>query len=280
MKFSIPNPCTEDWSKMTPNEKGSFCASCCKTVHDFTNRTTEEILRVLRGEERVCGRFRKSRLLPVAVPGSGMRRLRIFAYALWVTFGMTLFSCGPGEEEHPVGEVDWVDSTKRTMGEIPAPADTLKDTLNGEVQEEEMIGKAAKKETATSQTTASSPSSKETNTEQVEQNDNTPKHPRHNPLPLEPKWTGGDHAAIQDFIKKNVKYPEQARKNGVTGTVHVVFTVKADGETADHKVWGKSLGHGCDEEAIRVVKQLGKWQPGKQMGKPADMEYTVAVPFE
>jgi periplasmic protein TonB len=57
-----------------------------------------------------------------------------------------------------------------------------------------------------------------------------------------------------------------------------MFTVKATGEAEDFKV-RKGLGYGCDEEAVRVIKLLGKWQPGKMGGKEVYMEYSLGVPF-
>ena len=99
------------------------------------------------------------------------------------------------------------------------------------------------------------------------------------PRPLEPRWPGGTYDDMQAFFKKNVKYPEEARKHNIKGTVYVQFMVKGTGEAVDFKV-RQGLGHGCDEEAIRVAKLLGKWQPGKIGGKVVDMEYSVGVPFE
>lgn len=98
------------------------------------------------------------------------------------------------------------------------------------------------------------------------------------PRPLEPSWTGGNYDAIQDFFKKHVRYPEEAKKNNIKGTVYVMFTVKANGETDNFKI-RQGLGYGCDEEAIRVIKKLGKWNPGKVGGKEIDMEYSLGVPF-
>lgn len=100
-----------------------------------------------------------------------------------------------------------------------------------------------------------------------------------NPRALEARWPGGSKTEMEKFIRSNVKYPEEARKNNVKGVVNVGFTVKSNGETADHKVWGSGLGYGCNEEAIRVVKMLGKFEPSRVGGAAVDSEYMVKVEF-
>ena len=50
--ISIPKPCHEDWNKMTPDAKGAFCASCQKSVYDFSNKTDQEIISVFEKEEK------------------------------------------------------------------------------------------------------------------------------------------------------------------------------------------------------------------------------------
>jgi hypothetical protein len=98
----IPDPCHEDWNKMTPDDKGKFCNSCCKSVVDFTNKTDQEIIDILQsaGEGKVCGHFRKSQVdrplqLKVnlrALP-KNMNATRMFAIALLMVFGSVLVSC-------------------------------------------------------------------------------------------------------------------------------------------------------------------------------------------
>jgi len=97
------------------------------------------------------------------------------------------------------------------------------------------------------------------------------------PLPLEPRYKEGN-AAMEKFLAANTKYPEAAQKAGVKGIVYVYFIVLKDGTLDNFKVL-RGLGYGCDEEAIRVVKSMPPWEPGRVNGKPADMEYSVAVKF-
>ncbi|MFD2917962.1 carboxypeptidase-like regulatory domain-containing protein [Psychroserpens luteus] len=62
LNINIPEPCHEDWSKMTVQEKGRHCASCEKTVYDFTTKTDEQIVRTYLDEGKVCGRFKSTQL--------------------------------------------------------------------------------------------------------------------------------------------------------------------------------------------------------------------------
>ncbi|ANH80779.1 hypothetical protein A8C56_07115 [Niabella ginsenosidivorans] len=64
MKISIPKPCHEHWDQMTPNEKGRFCGTCCKTVIDFTGMTPVEIVTFLteQASKKICGRFTDQQL--------------------------------------------------------------------------------------------------------------------------------------------------------------------------------------------------------------------------
>jgi len=59
---NIPNPCTEDWNKMTPEDKGRHCTVCEKTVIDFTNKIDETIVKLHEIEGEICGRYKKKQL--------------------------------------------------------------------------------------------------------------------------------------------------------------------------------------------------------------------------
>lgn len=92
-----------------------------------------------------------------------------------------------------------------------------------------------------------------------------------------PSFPGG-YQAMSDFIGKNLKYPEQATKNGVQGKVLVSFVVETDGSITDVKVI-RGIGSGCDEEAVRVVKAMPKWQPAMKEGKAVAMQFYIPFSF-
>jgi len=78
-----------------------------------------------------------------------------------------------------------------------------------------------------------------------------------------PKYPGGK-AAFQDFIRKNLRYPKEALKNKIEGTVYVKYKVDGLGKVIDVTIT-KSVGYGCDEEAERVVRLL-KYEKAKNRG--------------
>ncbi|HPU46600.1 MAG TPA: energy transducer TonB [Bacteroidales bacterium] len=93
-----------------------------------------------------------------------------------------------------------------------------------------------------------------------------------------PEFPGGDKA-LREYILNNIKYPEVARTSGITGTVYVQFVVEKDGSISDVKVV-RGIGGGCDEEAVRVVKSMPKWKPGKQRGQPVRVYFTLPIEFK
>ena len=78
----------------------------------------------------------------------------------------------------------------------------------------------------------------------------------------EPK---GGMAAFYKFLKENLDYPEKARRLGIEGKVFLQFIVDKDGSINNIEVV-RGIGAGCDEEAVRVLKNAPKWNPGKQRG--------------
>ena len=93
-----------------------------------------------------------------------------------------------------------------------------------------------------------------------------------------PEFPGGDRA-LREYVLNNIKYPEVARTSGITGTVYVQFVVEKDGSISDVKVV-RGIGGGCDEEAVRVVKSMPKWKPGKQRGQPVRVYFTLPIEFK
>lgn len=92
-----------------------------------------------------------------------------------------------------------------------------------------------------------------------------------------PEFPGGE-AALYKYLAENIKYPQMAKESGIQGRVFVTFVVERDGRVTDVRVL-RGIGGGCDEEAIRVVKGMPKWSPGKQRGKPVRVQYNLPVKF-
>ena len=91
------------------------------------------------------------------------------------------------------------------------------------------------------------------------------------------EFPGGMPACLQ-FLYKNIKYPTIAQENGTQGQVVLQFVVERDGSITDIRVV-KSVDPYLDKEALRVVKTMPKWKPGKQRGKPVRCRFTLPVRF-
>ncbi|HEY9176872.1 MAG TPA: energy transducer TonB, partial [Flavipsychrobacter sp.] len=87
--------------------------------------------------------------------------------------------------------------------------------------------------------------------------------------------------SVNAYLAKNIKYPPAAKENGISGRVAIKFVVNEDGSISGVQVaGGRRLGGGLEEEAMRVVKTMPAWKPGKQNGRPVKVYYTLPVNFK
>ncbi|MGM9836907.1 MAG: energy transducer TonB [Paludibacteraceae bacterium] len=93
-----------------------------------------------------------------------------------------------------------------------------------------------------------------------------------------PEFPGGQQALFK-YLSENVKYPVIAQENGIQGRVICQFVVNKDGAIVDVEVVRSGGDPSLDKEAIRVIKSMPKWHPGKQRGKAVRVKYTVPVNF-
>jgi protein TonB len=92
----------------------------------------------------------------------------------------------------------------------------------------------------------------------------------------DPQPPGGD---LQAYFGKNIKYPQKAISQDIEGKVFVTFVVTSSGEVDDVKLL-KGIGYGCDEEAIRVVKSMPRWTPGKNGGREVKVRMNIPIVFK
>lgn len=132
----VPEPCHEDWNKMTPEKQGRFCSSCSKTVVDFSNKTDTEISTILleNKDQKMCGHFKASQVnRPLSFKidmnnlPKNMSVTKVFAVALFIAFGTFLFSC-TNYQGQKVGKLE-LENYEYVKGDIAAPID---DTLKTE----------------------------------------------------------------------------------------------------------------------------------------------------
>ncbi|MDA1267589.1 MAG: TonB family protein [Bacteroidetes bacterium] len=89
----------------------------------------------------------------------------------------------------------------------------------------------------------------------------------------------GGMSGWNKYLSDNLKYPTQARRMGIEGTVIVVFVINIDGTIQDVEVL-RGIGGGCDEEAAKIVKNAPKWDPGKQRGRPVRTRMRLPIRFK
>ena len=96
--------------------------------------------------------------------------------------------------------------------------------------------------------------------------------------PVMPQFPGGDEALVE-YMSKNTHYPAQDREIGLQGKVYVTFVVEKNGEISQVKL-ERGIGGQCDGEALRVVKNMPSWIPGKNgLGRPVRVKLTLPVNF-
>lgn len=93
-----------------------------------------------------------------------------------------------------------------------------------------------------------------------------------------PSFPGG-LAALSKFIADNTHYPAEAKEKGIQGRVVVSFVVEKDGSLSHIEI-ARSVDSLLDKEALRVVRSMPKWNPGKQKGETVSVKYVIPVNFK
>lgn len=93
----------------------------------------------------------------------------------------------------------------------------------------------------------------------------------------QPSFPGGEEARLK-FLRDNLRYPQMAREAGIQGTVFVTFVVERDGSVTDVRVL-RGIGGGADEEAVRVVRNMPRWTPGRQRGQAVRVQFNMPIRF-
>lgn len=94
----------------------------------------------------------------------------------------------------------------------------------------------------------------------------------------QPEFPGGEEAMFK-YLQENVSYPDSAKLLGIQGTVFISFVVKRSGKVDNTKVV-RGIGGGCDEVALKVVESMPNWIPGKQRGKPVNVQMNLPIQFK
>ena len=137
IKIKIPEPCHEDWQKMTRKEQGRFCDSCEKVVYDMSKLTDNEIVKLIQSGNDICGRFRNDQLdrkMYASIPYKSKKSSWAIAASLLV--GITFLASCEQVPGSVVGELEAVE----TVDSIPK-CDTSSN--NNSEFEEDVVGKIA-----------------------------------------------------------------------------------------------------------------------------------------
>ena len=94
----------------------------------------------------------------------------------------------------------------------------------------------------------------------------------------DPEFPGGLEA-LHKFIEDNMQYPQMAAENCIGGRVYVQFEVDTDGTVLNPKIL-RDIGGGCGEEALRIVRLMPKWKPGRFYGKVVKTTFNLPIFFD
>ncbi len=101
----------------------------------------------------------------------------------------------------------------------------------------------------------------------------------YNRAEIMPSFPGGEEA-LKRFIQKYVVYPETALENGVEGTVLLAFMVDESGKIYTPSIESAKIGSGLEQESVRLVNQMPKWNPGQIKGRNVKTRFTLPIKFE
>lgn len=279
-KITIPEPCHENWEKMTSNENGRFFMSCSKTVVDFTSMFPEEIQQffIQNQNEKICGRFRKSQLdsitiqIPSRVLYTQTSHYKMFLLALFIAMGTTLFSCQNKEgQKQKIDKVEVVtnnDQDQNAIGKakinnkdsIPPPPKaeshkSVKQIENENLKPEQIPSSKSKKTTIAKNNSLKEPIYvsgevvSETNAE----------------------FPGGIDQ-FYTFFAKEFKRPEDSDPI----KTRLAFAVEKNGSVS-YLECSPAVDESVENEIIRVLKLCPKWQPGQSEGKKAKRQYSLPI---
>jgi len=298
-KISIPEPCHEDWNKMTPNDNGRFCMSCAKTVVDFTSMLPEEIQHffIQNKNEKICGRFKKSQLetITIQIPNrilySQTHYRKIFLLALFVAMGTTLFSCqtkdgtkqkiekveitdDPSKFDSPIGKAK-IHKNDSTCDVPPPPAPPSKehDNLTNSVKHTNRISGEVILE---NQKTKGKNSSKPSSTKSEKKNDSQNEDVVYNggiAIETNAEFPDGIEQ-FYNFIEKEFKKTENSESANLK--IQLSFIVERNGSVTYLRS-EPAIDDITEKEIARVFSLCPKWKPGETNGKKARRLYSLPI---
>ncbi len=293
-KISIPEPCHEDWDKMTPDETGRFCNSCSKSVVDFTEMLPIEIQEFFIKNEgqKVCGRFKKKQLdsiiiqIPNQVLLSQVHYHKMFLLALFITMGTTLFSCkqenGDKQKIDKVEVVKNISEVERILvGDTkfnpndsthipPPPPPKINQVKFVKPYNKNLI--STKQCKSINEVRGYSVINSIREVEYLYDNDILGSIA----IDTYPEFPGG-LPKLESYLIKNFTFSKKSRKS--SGTIVATFVIRKDGSLDSTNI-SKDLGLDTKDELIKILRKSPKWSPGKQNGKYIDCHFQLSLLIE
>ncbi|MFD2942887.1 hypothetical protein [Flavobacterium notoginsengisoli] len=281
-KITLPEPCQEDWNKMTPTENGRFCMSCSKTVVDFTSMMSEEIQLFFAQNQnhKICGRFRKSQLdtitiqIPDRVLYTQTNYYKMFLLALFIAMGASLFSCQNRVEKKQ--EIENIPVSKNTpKKEQTATKDTVTQKKDGVKNDDQITLKANQSKSATHLENNDLKSNKLNDQKNNSAKVTITASPKGEIVSETNAEFPGGIDQFYTFFAKEFKRPEDS---DATKT-RLAFAVEKNGSVSFLEC-SPSVDQAIENEIIRVLKLCPKWQPGQSDGKKVKRQYSLPITLQ
>jgi len=265
-KITIPEPCHQDWDKMTPNENGRFCLSCSKTVIDFTSMLPEEIQHyfIQNQNEGVCGRFKNSQLetitiqIPNRVLYSQTNYHKIFLLALFIAMGTTLFSCADKEgNKKKIDQIEIVDNTSQDQDE------NVSSCYGHQIESKKEKTKIPRERVTMGMVVPSQPIEYYSFKYSIIYNSVD--------LDILPAPKGG--------MKKFYSYFAKNYNASKKGEMSVLFVVERDGTLTNFQVT-KNASSENEAKVIKVLESGPKWIPGKTNNGDVRSTFILPITFK
>lgn len=283
MNAQIKQSCPADWEKMKIGFRSRHCEQCDKAVIDFTEMSREEMVRYLieNSDQRTCGRMRESQFdfhlddMPVIIDSLSRKGGNI-AFLMMALLCASLLSCSTpinvkpengnnhvhGDMEMVMGKIaiDTNSSQSNNDRAVTAPAVEKAKEIQPGIEPERIFQGEVKIQ-------PEPPKETYQEEEVLHYAEKMPEFP-------------GGMSELQDYIKKNLKYPEIAKEMDIQGTIYVRFEVDKDGKITNPTIL-KSVPNGksLDQETLRLIKSMPLWIPGEQNGSKVKVYFTMPVRF-
>ena len=286
MKVSIFEPCPANWEKMQIKLNARHCAQCDKSVVDFTKKSRAEIITYLieNPNGSVCGRMNQQQFdikeedLPELISILSQPRFRANAFLILAVVCSSLFySC------------ETASTGKKTIGKMKIEKQTIESQKSNPIENLSSNDNLKKRK-------------KQHIIPQVELMGEVsilPEPPpaiaggiTYEPLPeievvtnpeeilsyaeVMPEFPGGMPEMVK-YLLENMIYPEEMKENGIEGRIFVQFVVTKTGSVEDITI-ARGID-GLNREAIRLVKQMPNWSPGKNNGKEVNVKMVIPIRF-